>query len=264
MQLALKKHPELPDVPLGHGPGPRGEGKRVLELIFSRQSMGRPLVAPPGLDPAVVRDPAQGVRRRHARSGIRRRLREDQPRDQFRQRRGCSGAGPAGSTRFPTMSIAEARKIVAADNSRFGGCREYRPHPLRDVRPSADEHRRRRPHRAAEGVRLADRGAGRRMHGELLRSGRNDRAERVGPSAVLGRLRRRRQEDHRILFGKSRHRGRRSVLHERSLHRVHPRLRSDGGQADLRRRRADRLDRQHDAYRRHRRHAARWRHRDLP
>ena len=26
----------------------------MLDLIFSRQSMGRPLVAPPGLDPAVA------------------------------------------------------------------------------------------------------------------------------------------------------------------------------------------------------------------
>jgi tripartite-type tricarboxylate transporter receptor subunit TctC len=53
MQLALKRHPELPDVPLVTDLA-SGEGKRVLELIFSRQSMGRPLVAPPGLDPAVV------------------------------------------------------------------------------------------------------------------------------------------------------------------------------------------------------------------
>jgi tripartite-type tricarboxylate transporter receptor subunit TctC len=53
MQLALKKHPELPNVPLVTDLA-SGESKRVLELIFSRQSMGRPVVAPPGLDPAVV------------------------------------------------------------------------------------------------------------------------------------------------------------------------------------------------------------------
>jgi hypothetical protein len=28
--------------------------KKVLEVIFSRQSMGRPLVAPPGLDPRLT------------------------------------------------------------------------------------------------------------------------------------------------------------------------------------------------------------------
>jgi len=53
MQLALKKHPELPEVPLVTDLA-TGDGKRVLEVIFARQSMGRPLVAPPGLDPAVL------------------------------------------------------------------------------------------------------------------------------------------------------------------------------------------------------------------
>ena len=33
---------------------PDGDKKNVLELIFSRQSMGRPIVAPPGLEPDVV------------------------------------------------------------------------------------------------------------------------------------------------------------------------------------------------------------------
>jgi tripartite-type tricarboxylate transporter receptor subunit TctC len=30
------------------------EDQQVLEMIFSRQSMGRPLAAPPGLDPRVA------------------------------------------------------------------------------------------------------------------------------------------------------------------------------------------------------------------
>jgi tripartite-type tricarboxylate transporter receptor subunit TctC len=54
MQLALKKHAELKDVPLVTELVPEGEGKKVLELIFARQSMGRPLVAPPGVDPRTV------------------------------------------------------------------------------------------------------------------------------------------------------------------------------------------------------------------
>jgi tripartite-type tricarboxylate transporter receptor subunit TctC len=54
MQLALNKHPELPDVPLVTELAPNSEGRRVLELIFARQSMGRPIAAPPGLDPAVT------------------------------------------------------------------------------------------------------------------------------------------------------------------------------------------------------------------
>lgn len=54
MQLALHKHKELLDVPLITDLVPEGEGKQVLELIFSRQSMGRPVVAPPGLEPRVA------------------------------------------------------------------------------------------------------------------------------------------------------------------------------------------------------------------
>jgi len=61
LQLALDKHKELPDVPilteLVTGP----EDRQVLEMIFSRQSMGRPLVAPPGLDPRVVRALRQAI-----------------------------------------------------------------------------------------------------------------------------------------------------------------------------------------------------------
>src|SRR5262249_55237294 len=54
LQLALKKHAELKDVPLVMDLVPEGDRKKVLELIFSRQSMGRPIVAPPGLEPEVV------------------------------------------------------------------------------------------------------------------------------------------------------------------------------------------------------------------
>jgi tripartite-type tricarboxylate transporter receptor subunit TctC len=54
MQLGLHKHPELPDVPLVTDLVPAGESKRVLELIFARQTMGRPVLAPPGLDLLVA------------------------------------------------------------------------------------------------------------------------------------------------------------------------------------------------------------------
>jgi tripartite-type tricarboxylate transporter receptor subunit TctC len=54
MQLGLAKHKDLPDVPMldefVHAP----QDRQVLDLIFSRQSMGRPLIAPPGLDPAMA------------------------------------------------------------------------------------------------------------------------------------------------------------------------------------------------------------------
>jgi tripartite-type tricarboxylate transporter receptor subunit TctC len=54
LQLALDKHKELPDVPLVMDFVKNPEDRQVLEMIFSRQSMGRPVVAPPGLDPRVV------------------------------------------------------------------------------------------------------------------------------------------------------------------------------------------------------------------
>jgi tripartite-type tricarboxylate transporter receptor subunit TctC len=49
MQLALAKHPDLPDVPLLTDLAKTEEQKQILELIFSRQVMGRPFLAPPGL-----------------------------------------------------------------------------------------------------------------------------------------------------------------------------------------------------------------------
>jgi tripartite-type tricarboxylate transporter receptor subunit TctC len=54
MQLGLDKHKDLPDVPMLDEFVRKAEDRQVLELIFSRQAMGRPLVAPPGLDPPVA------------------------------------------------------------------------------------------------------------------------------------------------------------------------------------------------------------------
>jgi tripartite-type tricarboxylate transporter receptor subunit TctC len=54
MQLALGKHKELPTVPLVTDFVTNAEDRKVLEVIFSRQSMGRPLLAPPGLDPGLA------------------------------------------------------------------------------------------------------------------------------------------------------------------------------------------------------------------
>ena len=53
MQLGLRKHKELPDVPMLDEFVRSEADHQVLELIFSRQAMGRPLVAPPGIDPGV-------------------------------------------------------------------------------------------------------------------------------------------------------------------------------------------------------------------
>jgi len=48
-QLALQKHPDLPDVPLIMDLAKTEEQKQILRLIFARQVMGRPYFAPPGI-----------------------------------------------------------------------------------------------------------------------------------------------------------------------------------------------------------------------
>src|SRR5262249_25705284 len=45
---------ELASIPIVTDFVTQGDDRQVLELIFSRQSMGRPLVAPPGLEPQVI------------------------------------------------------------------------------------------------------------------------------------------------------------------------------------------------------------------
>ena len=49
VQLALHKHPELPDVPLITDLAKTDEQRQILKLIFARQVMGRPFLAPPGV-----------------------------------------------------------------------------------------------------------------------------------------------------------------------------------------------------------------------
>jgi tripartite-type tricarboxylate transporter receptor subunit TctC len=51
VQLALQKHPDLPDVPLVTDLATNDEQRQILKLIFARQVMGRPFLAPPGIPP---------------------------------------------------------------------------------------------------------------------------------------------------------------------------------------------------------------------
>src|SRR5215472_16110385 len=51
VQLSLQKHPELPDVPLIVDLAKTDEDRQILKLIFARQVMGRPFLAPPGIPP---------------------------------------------------------------------------------------------------------------------------------------------------------------------------------------------------------------------
>jgi tripartite-type tricarboxylate transporter receptor subunit TctC len=54
VQLALAKHPELPDVPLITDLAKTEEQQKLLKFVFARQVMGRPYLAPPGVPPATV------------------------------------------------------------------------------------------------------------------------------------------------------------------------------------------------------------------
>jgi tripartite-type tricarboxylate transporter receptor subunit TctC len=54
VQLALSKHPDLPDVPLVTDLAKTDEQRQILKLIFARQVMGRPYLAPPGVPPERV------------------------------------------------------------------------------------------------------------------------------------------------------------------------------------------------------------------
>jgi tripartite-type tricarboxylate transporter receptor subunit TctC len=49
VQLALTKHPDLPDVPLVTDLAKTDAQHKMLRMIFARQVMGRPFVAPPGV-----------------------------------------------------------------------------------------------------------------------------------------------------------------------------------------------------------------------
>jgi tripartite-type tricarboxylate transporter receptor subunit TctC len=49
VQLSLNKHVDLPHVPLIMDFAKTGEQKQIFNLVFARQPMGRPFLAPPGI-----------------------------------------------------------------------------------------------------------------------------------------------------------------------------------------------------------------------
>jgi tripartite-type tricarboxylate transporter receptor subunit TctC len=59
VQLSLNKHPDLPDVSLVMEFAKTEEQQQIFRLIFARQVMGRPFLAPPG----VPRERAEALRR---------------------------------------------------------------------------------------------------------------------------------------------------------------------------------------------------------
>jgi tripartite-type tricarboxylate transporter receptor subunit TctC len=59
VQLSLTGHPELPNVPIVGDLAKTDEQRQILKLIFARQTMGRPFLAPPG----VPQDRAEALRK---------------------------------------------------------------------------------------------------------------------------------------------------------------------------------------------------------
>jgi tripartite-type tricarboxylate transporter receptor subunit TctC len=55
-QMALQKHPDLPDVPLISDYARTPEDRQVFEFLFAPQEMGRPFFAPPGVPPERVHE----------------------------------------------------------------------------------------------------------------------------------------------------------------------------------------------------------------
>jgi tripartite-type tricarboxylate transporter receptor subunit TctC len=55
VQFSTSKHSDLPNVPLVTELAENPDDRALLELIFSRQVIGRPFVAPPGLDAETVK-----------------------------------------------------------------------------------------------------------------------------------------------------------------------------------------------------------------
>lgn len=52
MQFALEKHPDLPNVPLVIDLAKTKQDRQAMELLYARQTMGRPFFAPPGVPKA--------------------------------------------------------------------------------------------------------------------------------------------------------------------------------------------------------------------
>ena len=134
VQLSLDKHPDLPDVPLVMDFAKTDEQKQIFRLIFARQVMGRPFLAPPGVpkdradalrkafmdtmkDPEFLADAAQGAARDHA--GDRRGGREAGEASSIQDRRKARFAGE-GSARCPRSASLETSMRARRDAGTAG------------------------------------------------------------------------------------------------------------------------------------------------
>ena len=114
VQLALDKHPDLPDVPLVIDLAKTDEQRQILRLIFARQVMGRPFLAPPG----VPQDRADALRKAFmetmADKDFLRRHREGQDGDHAGVRRQAGRAGE-GNLRDAERTGRSGRRVYRAE-----------------------------------------------------------------------------------------------------------------------------------------------------
>ena len=112
VQLGMKKHPDMGATPLVMDYAKTDSDRGVLELIFARQDMAYPVVAPPDVPAERI-----AVLRKRVRGGdegprLSRRRQEAAPRDRFHARREHRQADRAHLCAARPRSIARARTAL--------------------------------------------------------------------------------------------------------------------------------------------------------
>ena len=123
-QLALQKHPDLPDVPLITEFADSEDELMAMELIFARQVMGRPYLAPPDIPRRTPRGAAPRIRFDDSRSGVPRGCRTPATRTQSRQRRG--GRRP----HQPNLRCIGQRRAACRGRDHQNGSAESQQRPM--------------------------------------------------------------------------------------------------------------------------------------
>ena len=116
VQLALDKHPDLPDVPLIIDLAKTDEQRQILRLIFARQAMGRPFVGAARHAAGPRRGAARGVHGDDEGQGLPRRRRQGADGDHAGGRRGGAGAGE-GNLRNAARGRAEGDVDAALERA---------------------------------------------------------------------------------------------------------------------------------------------------
>ena len=91
VQLSMKKHEDLPNVPLVLDLASNQEERQILRLVFARQAMGRPYMAPPDVPADRVKSSSQRLHGDDEGQAIPRRSEQGETRNRSCFRRGSAG-----------------------------------------------------------------------------------------------------------------------------------------------------------------------------